>query len=288
MNHRSPSAYFLSAFLHAFVAVVILVMAFQARKQKEEDRHIFDLVAGDGDNYAATEAPRQGVPDAPKIEMPPVVRPEPRPTPPAVQPQPEPPTQQPVQPPPQTKQPVVQPVPAPTKVEPKAQPTPKAQKTPEPQPSRQQMSKAEFDRLNPQKQTSAPKTAANTPIKTQKIDVAGIRSGLTAGSSTITVGSGGTALTRAETDLLDAYAQLILQRIRAALEEAGLSDMREVRVEFRVSAAGAITSVRAVSSSGSSTFDQAVISAFRTVRPIGPPPTNRAEAFVVNVRMRDR
>jgi colicin import membrane protein len=276
MTSRSPSAYFLSASLHAFVVVVLVMLAFLARKKPDEQPHVFELVAGEGDNFAATEAPAQGVPDAPKIEMPPVIKPEPRPTPPepVIQPVPEPPKA------------VVQPVPTPPKVQPKAQPKPPPKKAPEPpkqEPAK--MTKAEFDRLNPQKKTAAPK--APRPITTKKIDVAGIAKGLTAGSTTISVGSSGAALSRAESDLLDAYAQLILQRIKESLERAGLSDMLEVRVEFRVSANGAISGARAVSSSGSREFDQAVLGAFRSVRPVGPPPTNRPEAFVVNVRMRE-
>ncbi len=279
MNQRSPSAYFLSAFLHAFVVASLVLLAFMARKKPDEEPHVFELVAGEGDNYAATEAPAAGVPDAPKIEMPPVIKPEPRPAPPD-------PVITPTPPPPPPKA-APQPVPTPPKIEPKVEPKPPPKKAPEPpKPAPKPMTKEEFDRLNPQKKTAAPKAPA--PIVTKKIDVAGIAKGLTAGSTTITVGSGGTALTRAESDLLDAYAQLILQRIRESLERAGLSDMLEVRVEFRVAANGAITGVRAVNSSGNREFDQAVLAAFRSVRPVGPPPTNRPEAFVVNVRMRER
>jgi colicin import membrane protein len=278
MNQRSPSAYFLSAFLHAFVVALLVVLAYMARKKPDEEPHIFELVAGEGDNYAATEAPAAGVPDAPKIEMPPVIKPEPRPAPPD-------PVIVPTPPPPPPKA-APQPVPTPPKIEPKVVPKPPPKKAPEPpKPAPKPMTKEEFDRLNPQKKTAAPKDPR--PITTKKIDVAGIAKGLTAGSTTITVGSGGTSLTRAESDLLDAYAQLILQRIREALERAGLSDMLEVRVEFRVAANGAISGARAVSSSGSREFDQAVLAAFRSVRPVGPPPTNRPEAFVVNVRMRE-
>lgn len=278
MNQRSPSAYFLSAFLHAFVVALLVLLAFMARKKPDEEPHVFELVAGEGDNYAATEAPAAGVPDAPKIEMPPVIKPEPRPAPPD-------PVITPTPPPPPPKA-ASQPVPTPPKIEPKVEPKPPPKKAPEPpKPAPKPMTKEEFDRLNPQKKTAAPK--APRPIATKKIDVAGIAKGLTAGSTTITVGSGGTALTRAESDLLDAYAQLILQRIKEALERAGLSDMLEVRVEFRVAANGAISGARAVSSSGSREFDQAVLAAFRSLRPVGPPPTNRPEAFVVNVRMRE-
>jgi len=278
MSPRSPSAYFLSAFLHTFVVAVLLLMAFMARKKPQEQPHIFELVAGEGDNFAATEAPAAAVPDAPKIELPAIKTP---PVPKA--PPPEPVVQPPPQPAPKV---VVQPVPTPPKIEPKAQPAPAPKKVPDPPKQVAQapkMTKAEFDKLNPQKATPAPK--APTPIRTQKIDAEGIAKGVTAGSPKVSAGAGGKALTRAESDMLDAYAALIRQRVAAALKDAGLADHLETRVEFRVSATGVLSNSRVISSSGDSAFDQAVLAAFRSIRPIGPPPTNQAHVFSLSVRV---
>lgn len=276
MSPRSPSAYFLSSFLHAFVVGVLLLMALMARKKPEDPPHIFELVAGEGDNFAATEAAGAGVPEVPRVELPAIKTP---PLPKAPPPEPVP------QPVPQPKV-VVQPVPAPPKVEPKKQPTPTPKKAPEPPKQVAQapkMTKAEFDKLNPQKST--PARQAPAPIRTQKIDAEGIAKGVTAGSPKVSAGAGGKALSRAESDMLAAYGALIRQRVAAALEGKGLGDHLESRVEFRVSATGVISNARIISSSGDASFDQAVLAAFKTIRPIGPPPTNQAHVFTVGVRV---
>lgn len=282
MSSQSTSAFFLSAFLHTFVVVALLLLSYCSFQKPEEPPHVFELVAGEGDNYAAKEAPALGVPEAPKVELPEIETP-PAPKAPAKEPVIEP-VPEPVPEPKVT----IKPVPTPPKTEAKKTPTPTPKKAPEPKKAEQKMTKAEFDKLNPKKATTAPKTTAPTKIQTKKIDVAGITKGVTGGSSAVKSGAGGTALTRAEADLLDLYVALILQRIKESLESAGLSDLLEAKVEFRVSAAGAISGVRVVGSSGSREFDDAVVSAFRTIRPIGPPPTNRPEAFSVTVRMRER
>jgi len=277
MTPRSPSAYFLSAFLHTAVAGTLVLLSFKGCQKPEEPPHIFELVAGEGDNYAATEAPALTAPVAPKVQLPTIKAP---PTPKTPEPEPV------IEP-----QPVIKPapVPSPPKTETPKKETPKKQ--PEPpkkkEEPKQVMTKAEFDKLNKQKTASAKTAKTTTPLTTKKIDVDSITKGVAGGKSTTQKGAGGTALTAAEANQLDRYVALILQRIREALMNAGLSDQLEVRVEFRVSAGGAISSVRIVNGSGSREFDDAVANAFRNIRPIGPPPTNRAEAFSVVVRMRD-
>ena len=59
-------------------------------------------------------------------------------------------------------------------------------------------------------------------------------------------------------------------------------------VQFQVSATGVISGARIVQSSGNAEFDQAIIKALQTIRPIGPPPTNRAETFRIPIRLRER
>ena len=82
MTTRSPSAYFLSAFLHTFVIVGMVLFALLLRPEEKESPHIFELVAGEGNNFAATEAPALGTQDGIMVEMPVVPAPTPRPAPP--------------------------------------------------------------------------------------------------------------------------------------------------------------------------------------------------------------
>lgn len=301
MTYRSHPAYFASVFLHAAVVGVVLVFAYlSAKKRLADTPQIFELVAGEGDNYAATEAPALGTPGGVKIEVPAIPQPQPAPA-------------APVQ------EPVIAPAPEPVKAAPP--PTPvipnmarnverladkreanirkqiereqKAeaarQKKAEEQAQQKRLTKEEFDRLNAGKTKAAPKAAAPGPIRTAKIDAEGIAKGVVGGSTANkTGGAGGTALTRQEGDLTQAYIALIIQRIRQALESASFNDLFEVTVQFQVSATGAISNARIQGSSGSAEFDRAILNALQTIRPIGPPPTGKAETFRVPIRLRER
>ncbi|MCX6933305.1 MAG: cell envelope biogenesis protein TolA, partial [Verrucomicrobia bacterium] len=80
----------LSLTLHAAVVAVLLFLSYAASPGKKEKPQVFELVAGAGDNYMATEAPALGSPGGVKLELPapPVPQPqiEPAPEPPAPQP----------------------------------------------------------------------------------------------------------------------------------------------------------------------------------------------------------
>ncbi len=302
MTTRSPSAYFLSAFLHTFVIVGMLLFALMMRPEEKDTPHIFELVAGEGNNFAATEASALGTEGGIQVEMPEVPAPTPRPAPPepVIVPAPAP-TPAPTPTPAPVPKAVVQPAPVAPPPAPKA-PVPKAAPLVRPETREEairrrieeqkqaKMTEEEFRRQNPgAKSSPAPKAPAPAPIRTTKIDAAGIAKGVVGGSTTNRAGgAGGNALSRAESDSLDAYAQLIIQRIRLALESARLSDLLQVRVAFNVSANGAISGARVLTSSGSAEFDRAVVGAFQTIPSIGPPPTNRAESFSVTIRMRER
>src|ERR1035438_7985405 len=65
MTARSPSAFALSTLLHASVAAVVLLGIFYSQHHAPERPVIFDLVAGEGNNYMATQAPALGSPDGP-------------------------------------------------------------------------------------------------------------------------------------------------------------------------------------------------------------------------------
>lgn len=308
MTAQSPSAYFASICLHALVvALAVLAFVVSARRAAEPPA-IFELVAGEGDNYAATEAPALGEPDADPgetaVSLPkPVVTKRPDPTPEVAPIEPLPP--EPV---------AATPVPAV-----KAPPTPKAQPQPnfvrdikrlsekraaniekkfradqkaaadrakkEADQQSKKMSKEEFDRLNAGKKSpSGTRRTADVPSVAK-----GIRGGVSGGSTANTKGgAGGKALERAEMELTDAYIALILQRIRQTMEQANFSDQLSVRVQFSLSATGEISGVSIRESSGSNEFDRAILDAFRTIPNLGPPPNRKAGTFVVNLRMSDR
>ena len=274
MEANRSGAFFLSLTLHALVVALIFLFTYVLHQQIKETPKIFELVAGEGDNYAATEAPAARASDPvqfnlPKVERPP--RPEPTPIRPA--PEPEPGIQTAPEPPKPTPRKVETkpaPKPTPSKPEPKVEPPKK-------------MTKAEFDKLhaNQKNPTAVSQPRAVTP---KKINIAGI----TGGSVNATTGAGGKALTRAESDALDAYIALLLQRLRAAhIKPAGLSDLLQAKVRFNIAANGALSNVRIITSSGSREFDQSVLEAFARVRSIGATPNGKGDVWEVTFKMRE-
>lgn len=308
MTAQSPSAYVASFCLHALV-VALAVLAFMvSTRRANEAPALFELVAGEGDNYAATQAPALGEPDAAPgetvVNLPrPVTTRRPDPTPEVAPPEPAPARPEPATPP----APAAKAAPVP-----KSEPPPnfvrdikrlsekraaniekkhraeqkaaadRAKKEAEQQSRR--MSKEEFDRLNAGKKApSGTRRTADVPSVAK-----GIRGGVSGGSTANTQGgAGGKALERAEMELTDAYIALILQRIRQTMEQANFSDQLSVRVQFSLSASGEISSVSIRESSGSNEFDRAILDAFRTIPSLGPPPNRKSGTFVVNLRMSD-
>lgn len=285
---RYPGAMVASATLHIGILLLLLFSFWWARREREEPPQIFELVAGEGDNYAATEAPANRMPEpaeAVSVDIPepiPVVTrapiieraPEPEPTPVPPQPTPKP-----------TPKPTPQPAPKPIERAPIIEKAPE----PKPEPAKPLITPTSYkDFVKEQGPPKTPTKAAQPkPIQTKSINLETVTKGVSGGSTSTSVGAGGTAMTRAEMDMTDAYVALILQRIRQSMEAAGVTELNEVRVEFSVSASGTISDPRVLRSSGSASFDRAVITAFRSIRPIGPPPTKRAEAFRVTIRMRE-
>jgi TonB family protein len=275
---QSPRAFFLSALLHAIAVLLLMLFAWWTNQRIKEPEQIFELVAGEGQDYMAKEAPTTTV-SAPTIKA---VIPEPKPV--VVTPPPTPKIERapdPVPketPPPQPKKET----PPPPKTVEKAKPTPVPEKAPE-QP------KMTFDKFT--KEHGAPKTPqpkAPPPITPKKIDADKI-AGRVASDSTnaVTKGAGGTALTRDElADQWALYQSMLIQRIRRSMQEAGFLDLRSVRVEFRISAEGEISGGRIVSGSGSSDFDEGVLRAIRSLGRVPPPPSGRAETLrpLINLR----
>ncbi|MDB6093360.1 MAG: protein TolA [Verrucomicrobia bacterium] len=299
MTARSPSALMVSAALHGAVAALILLFSYAIGRHVTEAPKVFELVAGEGDNYGALEAPAAGVAGGIKIDLPEPPAPIPTPampppsavTPPSpVEAAPEPQiTKVPVE-----KKPVVT-KPADTVIpnfskqitrtinrkESKAKQEVKKEREAE----QKRISKLEYDRLN---KTAKASTASGNP-KVKRIDAEGIAGGVTGGSTANkTGGAGGKALTREQGELMDAYFSLVKRKLKDNLDKPpGLSDSISATAEFRVGADGSISGARISSSSGSDEFDRAVLDAISRFRSIGPRPDHKGETVNLIFRMRE-
>jgi len=293
MQENRPKAFFLSLGLHAALGAAIVFFSYYVRAQvKPPLPHLFELVAGPGENYAALEAPL-GDDSTPaeaaiRFDLPPAsvraLEPELRPEPPLLE-------TAPIEPPAEVSP--VELAPEPPKPEP-PQPKPPP---PKPEPRRSgndtapikesaTLTKAEFDRLHGNKPnpTAVKPTANRPPPRVRQISTRGI----VGGSPSVSAGAGGTALSRAESDLLEAYIALLRQRLRAAhVKPAGLSDLLQTKVRFAIAADGILSNLRIVTSSGSREFDDSVLAAFRKVRSIGPTPNGKADTWELTFKLRD-
>ncbi len=262
-NSAMPRSATLSAFLHLLALSGLLFLAWWSQRIDQEPPAIFELVAGPGDNYMAERAPSAGAEDTPNVN---VTLPSPLPE------------YDPPKPPPPRPEPLQQ-----TRPEPQRPPI---ERVPEPtpttiiEPAPEQVS---FDDFAKQHGDPTPRAAPKQRpvVQHQQIDVGEVIKSTTV----VTPGAGGTAMSVHELSLSQRYVAQIIQRIRIALEKAGINDIREAGVRFNVSATGAISNVSITQSSGSRQFDQAVLSAFRTIKPLGSPPTKRAESFRTVIRL---
>lgn len=277
---QSPRAFLLSVLLHASVVIALLIAAWWSKHRQPEQPQIFELVAGEGNDYAALEAPTTAAPPVPtvKLDLPdpvPVVTPAPEPQrAPVIERAPEPkPTPRETTPPP------------PKKVEKKA--PEKVQKKPEP---KRELERTTFDKFRKEHGDPKPVTPRPAPKITPKTINADSIAGRVASNSSNSVkaGAGGTALSRTDSDRWSAYQALIIERIRREMERAGVTDLRSARVQFSVSALGVVSDPRITGGSGSSDFDAAVLRALRSLGTLPIPPSERAETLAVTIEMRER
>ncbi len=301
MSDRSP-AFMLSLTLHAAVVAVLLFLSYAASPGNKEKPKIFELVAGAGDNYMATEAPALGSPGGVKLDLPAPPAPQPQ-----IQPAPEPPAPQPAlpEPSPITPAPMEKKAPPVKKAdasEPTEVPNFKKQITKqiiraESQAKRDikrerdkeaKITKEAFDKVNKARDREAA-NAKGIPAKIAKIDAEGIAAGVTGGSTkNKTGGAGGKALAAEDGTQMDRYfAQLKLKLKENHEKPSGLSDTLVARVEFFVGADGSISRVRISRSSGSSEFDRSVLDAFSRTRSIGARPDKKGETVELEFKMRE-
>ncbi len=299
MTDRYPNAILFSAILHAAAVGVLLLCTYLLHQRELVPVKSFELVAGEGDNFAATEAPALGVPGGVTLTVPetpaPVAAPEP-------QPQPVPAQMQAVQAPPEpvlTKAPTPPPKAAETipdltkavkrtaaRKEAVLEKKYKAEEAKKAKEELARMTKAEYDAKNKAKSTPT-STASNAP-KVARIDGEGIAKGVIGGStSNKTGGAGGKALTRTDGSDLEAWEAMLKQRLRENLEKPpGLSDTLVAVVVVRTGADGSLTNAKISKSSGSPEFDQAVLDAVARTT-MRPRPDNRSETLSIPFRMRD-
>lgn len=312
---RTPGAIFASAALHAVMAVLVLWFTWQTNRSKEDAAPIFEMVAGEGDNYAATEAPALGTPGI-KLEIPqapaasPVepAAPEPEPSPVVASASPVVAEPEPVPVPPKPAQvKPAPPIPKPVNlaklvdrisdkraanIEKKfkqEQAAADAKAAKEAAANAKRMTKEEFDRANKGKTSPSQKAGTSGAISTKRIDTEGIAGGVAGGSTANkTGGAGGKALTRQDIELSEAYINLLRQRLRAAHQKPeGLSDLLEATVKFRLTSSGAVTNVTIISSSRNSEFDASVLAAFRKISLPPPPPNLKTQDYTIPFKMRE-
>src|SRR5678816_4266212 len=70
MTATSPRAFLLSATLHGGVVALLLFFTYVMSTQVTPTPKVFELVAGEGDNFMAREAPALGVPGGVKVAIP--------------------------------------------------------------------------------------------------------------------------------------------------------------------------------------------------------------------------
>lgn len=321
MTARTANAFLLSATIHALFAAALLYTAYALKDEVIDKAKIFELVAGEGDNYAATEAPALGTPEGKglKIEMPPgPPTPTPAITPPSVDPivtaPPEPAPVQAVPPPKVEPKPIAKPEPSPVKPA-EVKSTTKVDTVPNPAKTFNRKTNAIAWRQKVQRDKEAKEAARQAALdaknaeiaakkaallaqskgggggqsKIAKIDAEGIAKGVLGGSTANkTGGAGGTALSREEQDLLGTYIALLKQHFREAHEKpTGLSDLLAAKVEFFVAADGSISKVSITQSSGNAEFDQSVLAAIRNARTIGPRPDGKSSMLSTRFKMKD-
>jgi colicin import membrane protein len=292
----------LSLTLHAAVVAVLLFLTYAASPGNKEKPQVFELVAGAGDNYMATEAPALGSPGGVKLDLPAPPVPQPQ-----IEPAPEPPAPQPAlpEPSPTTPAPIEKKAPPVKKAdapEPTEAPNFKKQITKqiiraESQAKRDikrerdkeaKITKEAFDKANKAKAKEAA-SAKGSPAKVAKIDAEGIAAGVIGGSTKNKIGGGGgKALVAEDGKPMERYFSLLKLRLKENHEKpSGLSDTLVARVEFFVGADGSISRVRISRSSGSAEFDRSVLEAFSRTRNIGARPDKKGEAVELEFKMRE-
>jgi colicin import membrane protein len=277
MNSSSPGAFALSALLHAALIGLVLFFSYAATSVVEDNPKVFELVAGAGDNYAATAAPALGSPGGIKVKALPQETP---PTPPASEPAQAVPIQAAAE------------VPTKTATKAPAKPVDLVRELKRVEERRERRLEAQYKKQEEaeKKRISQEEFQKGQAAKAKaRIDAEGIRSGVLGGSTTNkTGGAGGTALTREEGHELEAYFALLKARIKENfVPPEGVSNTLEVRLELFVAADGSVSHVHVSHSSGNPEVDRAAVEACEHIRSIGPRPDGRSDSNFVTLKVKE-
>ena len=306
-GRRFGGAFWVSAGLHGLAIALLVGVTLAVRNQAEDRPALFEVVAGQGNDFMATDAPsgseagraatgeiefaapesvRNWTPPQPSADIAPA-----EPTP--VEPTPVEPVA-PVTKAPPVKTPTATATPVPNfkqavkdkirQEKRKVDREIKKQRAAEEAAAKAAAEEAKRTSYEQWKKENAAKMAwaknataggATSASPGKRIDAGSIKQGVTGGTGAGSTGAGGTALSRAEANAMEAYFSMLIQRLRDSHEKpGGLSDLLNAEVQFTVAANGAISAVRIVRSSGNAEFDQSVLEAFARVRMPARPDKN--------------
>jgi colicin import membrane protein len=248
MTANHSNAFLLSATLHGAVLALVLVFTYVVHRQVKGPEKVFELVAGEGDNFAATVAPgRTGTRPAPRAPLTPAQK--------------------------LRRDYMV----ADNKAKIAIQKEREAEE--------KRLAQLEAEQ---KKQAKTQPPAKIDPAKLPKLNPDDIVKGVPGGSLDVKEGAGGNRLTRSDEDsALDLYFAMLKERLlRAIAKPSGVSDTLVTEAEFRLNADGSITGARIIKRSGSPEFDNAVLEAFAHTR-MPARPDGRSETHKLEFRTRD-
>lgn len=313
-ERRLGGAFWVSLALHGSAVVVVLLTTLTLRTKAEPPPQVFELVEGEGNNYAATEAPagHESGRAAEGELIQPSIQSVASWTPPAAQPEPEPVPVTPIAPvAPAPSAPVAQAEPAPNfkrqitsvkrqeerkadrEIRQQRAADQKAATAAAAEAARQQRATS-FDQF--QRSQGSQTNASQRPVASSgsgaatgpRIDADSIKKGVTGGTGANREGAGGRALTAEAGPAMDRYFTMLRERLRANHEKpGGLSDLLSADVEFTLAANGVLTGVRIKRSSGNADFDASVLEAFARVRSIGSRPDGQTGTHSLTFRMKE-
>ncbi len=305
-GRRFGRAFWASAILHSLAVALLVVVTLVVRDRAEDPPAVFEVVAGEGSNFMADEAP-EGSEDGRATEIAALEIPEMQSAPtwtPPVQVVPV----QPVTPPPAE---VAEPITAPNFASSMKATIRQEQRKTQREIRQQRAAEAAAERAaekaaaekaaaeakrrattsyeqfrKEQGVKSSPKTSSTAKADPGKrIDANSIKRGVTGGAGAQAEGAGGRALSAAQAAEMDRYFAMLKQRLRDAhVLPPGVSDLLSAEVVYTVAANGVISGVRIERSSGNSEFDRSVLEAFARVN-MPPRPdkltTERVIRFVI-------
>jgi colicin import membrane protein len=274
-DRRFGGAFWMSALMHGLAVALALLLTVALKDRSKPEEKPFELVAGPGDDFNASEAPAGSEAGAaelgeiaftPTSEVPSWTPPAPVPVEPLPPAPPPPPTPvAPVAPAAPTTAAEPPPVPnftrqinrtiqrekAKTDREIKKQREAESRAAKERQLADKRLSFEEYQRSLGNKSSPAQRAAAAGAGAGPRLDPKAIKQGVTGGTGPGSKGAGGTALSASLATEMQRYFAMLTLRLREAhAKPGGVSDLLSADVQFTLAANGAISGVRIVRSSG--------------------------------------